>query len=534
MPECNETFSSDLMKCLLASENLLVIVRDSSGIVRYASPSCLALAELAQETLIGSPPPAALGLPVKGRANGIRRFDWHEFAIGETYRISIGTAAQTERARTMEAYLDDLPGIAFAKDRMRRITYLSAGFDRVFGYSREAAIGRRDEDYLPRAVAKRIKAIEASILATGKPHTTIESDEAVEGSGRRWMIHRFAIGDGEQRTLGGLSMEITDVTLADDVFRATAEAGRDGVGILRARRDARGKVAGFDWMYANASCEAVVGKSGELLLGQDFASCLPSSQAPRIVKGFQRVMETGDPFRTSLLLHPKGESLHIHLSAVRAGDYLSVEFADVTLAEQQSQQIVSQLAELEALNDLLVEQKLALEEHARRLELLSTTDGLTGLLNHRRFQEVLDTCIDQADRYGTPLSLAMIDVDHFKRFNDDFGHRMGDSVLRNVAAALLSGTRNSDIVARYGGEEFALVMPLTSCEDALLLCDRLRRTIETLPHETLRPITISVGVANYAAKGQTKEALIEQADRALYAAKRTGRNRVASESVVAI
>lgn len=166
-------------------------------------------------------------------------------------------------------------------------------------------------------------------------------------------------------------------------------------------------------------------------------------------------------------------------------------------------------------------------EHTRRL---ANTDGLTGLYNHRFLHQCLKAEIDRAERYERPLSLVMVDIDHFKRFNDRFGHLAGDEALVAITETLVNVSRASDIVARYGGEEFVLVLPETSCEQARLVAERARQCAEGLELEVSRDapafgLTVSCGVASWH-KGQSRESLIGEADAALYEAKRAGRNCV--------
>jgi diguanylate cyclase (GGDEF)-like protein len=161
---------------------------------------------------------------------------------------------------------------------------------------------------------------------------------------------------------------------------------------------------------------------------------------------------------------------------------------------------------------------------------LANTDGLTGLYNRRAFQERLRQEVERANRYHRPLSLIMIDIDHFKTYNDTYGHLQGDDVLVAVAQVLKQLSRASDIVARYGGEEFALILPETNKSSAAALGKRLRGQIERrkFPGETQLPehvLTISVGIASHTPP-ESQEALLEAADTALYQAKRQGRNRV--------
>jgi diguanylate cyclase (GGDEF)-like protein len=166
-----------------------------------------------------------------------------------------------------------------------------------------------------------------------------------------------------------------------------------------------------------------------------------------------------------------------------------------------------------------------------RTERLATTDGLTGLTNHRAFQERLDIHLAQAGRYAKRVSLLLCDVDHFKSVNDTYGHPIGDQVLRGVAMTLLKEARTTDVVARYGGEEFAIVMPETDTAGAMVIAERIRekvgKTTFDTPQGPLR-VTISLGVATFPDDGRSKPELVERADGALYHAKRHGRNRSVS------
>lgn len=183
-----------------------------------------------------------------------------------------------------------------------------------------------------------------------------------------------------------------------------------------------------------------------------------------------------------------------------------------------------------------LERKVAERTHQlalvnQRLEQLSTTDPVTGLANRRRLEEVMTAEWQRAARSGEPLGLAMVDVDHFKVYNDHYGHAAGDRCLQRVAAELSRNVRDTDLAARYGGEEFAIVMPNTDVNTALQVAERLRAAIVTLaePHSLVpdQIVTVSVGVAaTVPTPDGLVENLMEQADVELYRAKRAGRNRV--------
>ena len=182
----------------------------------------------------------------------------------------------------------------------------------------------------------------------------------------------------------------------------------------------------------------------------------------------------------------------------------------------------------------IVVENVFMHEHTK---ILATTDALTGLLNRRVFLDGLAREFERARRSqmsnkeGGELSLIMLDVDHFKKFNDTYGHQLGDKVLKSVANVLMNGARRApDIAARYGGEEFVVLLPDTSLENAALLAERLRNQLERTPVESSSGdlhVTASFGVSSFPECGaESTEELIEQSDTAQYEAKRTGRNKV--------
>ena len=165
-----------------------------------------------------------------------------------------------------------------------------------------------------------------------------------------------------------------------------------------------------------------------------------------------------------------------------------------------------------------------------QVQRLAATDGLTKIANRRTFESTLEREVARATRSAEHLSLVMIDIDHFKRLNDEHGHQSGDEVLRNVAAALSCECRDFDTPARYGGEEFAVVLPGCGPEEALLIAERLRRAVAAAPGVV--PITASAGVATYPGHAGDADTLVRAADDALYESKRAGRNRTSMSAGV--
>jgi diguanylate cyclase (GGDEF)-like protein len=162
-----------------------------------------------------------------------------------------------------------------------------------------------------------------------------------------------------------------------------------------------------------------------------------------------------------------------------------------------------------------------------RVKQLAYLDGLTGIFNRRFFELRMAEEIERARRFNTGMGVIMIDIDQFKRLNDEFGHLLGDEVLRQVSSLLHQQLRKIDVVCRYGGEEFSILLSQTSPQHSLAVAEKLRRMVERWQFPGVpRPVTISAGTANYPDHGTTRDDLVKAADAGLYAAKQAGRNRV--------
>jgi diguanylate cyclase (GGDEF)-like protein len=206
---------------------------------------------------------------------------------------------------------------------------------------------------------------------------------------------------------------------------------------------------------------------------------------------------------------------------------------------RQKRQLQEQALELEKKILEITQAQRELEDLNHLLQDLSSLDGLTGILNRRRFDEVLEMEWKRAARSRTNLSLIMIDIDCFKLYNDSYGHLEGDECLKKVAEALGGNLRRAgDVLARYGGEEFAVIMPETDDEGAEVVAERLRLSIQEagIPHDkspVIDYVTVSLGTATVIPGTETSpKALIAAADKALYQAKQEGRNRTIRSSAI--
>ncbi|ASJ70949.1 putative signaling protein [Granulosicoccus antarcticus IMCC3135] len=232
----------------------------------------------------------------------------------------------------------------------------------------------------------------------------------------------------------------------------------------------------------------------------------------------------------SLYLQDKGEQRLIVVSCTLIGEEDPTRSGVmVTLNDMSAMQKKNR--ELSVINYQLKKSKESISEKNRELETLAWRDPLTGLLNRRKFLENFQTLLEEALEHSRPLVCVMLDIDFFKAINDNYGHAAGDEVICAVAAQLSLASRETDIVGRYGGEEFVLVMPDTTIEQGLEISDRLRLSILKLSEDVTVPVprvAASLGVADVLLEAghDSTDAMLDRADKALYGAKESGRNRV--------
>jgi diguanylate cyclase (GGDEF)-like protein len=186
----------------------------------------------------------------------------------------------------------------------------------------------------------------------------------------------------------------------------------------------------------------------------------------------------------------------------------------------------SELQPLESVADICAN-SIQNAHYIERVKQLAYLDGLTGIFNRRFFELRIMEELERARRYGTGMAVIMADIDQFKRLNDEFGHLLGDEVLRQVSSLFHQQLRKIDVVCRYGGEEFAILLTQITTQQAIAIAEKLRRLVESFQFPGVpRTITISAGVAAFPAHGQTRDEMVRAADSGLYAAKQAGRNRI--------
>jgi diguanylate cyclase (GGDEF)-like protein/PAS domain S-box-containing protein len=278
------------------------------------------------------------------------------------------------------------------------------------------------------------------------------------------------------------------------------------------------------WRYVSPSSLEVLGWTPEEMIGMEaFALIYPEDLPGLVATATRNFAQGAEPDRAAVRMRKKDETL------------VWIEFTARVVRDPSTGEAIEAVVTMRDISE-----RKALEE---KLSTLALTDSLTGLANRRAFDENLDREWRRTLREGSQISLLLLDVDHFKEFNDRYGHQVGDDCLRAVASTLMGAVRATDIAARYGGEEIAVILPSTNTAGAVEVAEKVRFAVEALQitHEanpdSVAVVTASVGVATALSRqGGTMrmpESLLLAADNALYKAKREGRNRVATALLVA-
>ena len=462
---------------------------------------------------------------------------------------------QTEAARADDAaqsriagLLESLPSAFFALDNDGRLTYANGQAEAFLQHPRPMMQGRPLADLLPLTLSPDFD-------AQCRRAQTVQSAahfECCDETAARWYEVDAA------PTPHGLSITVSDITPRKHVEEAQSRllAILEATPDLVAINDMRGKICYFNragremlGLPPTDTLEGVSHASGDAASGDTALQGVGDSELQDDV--FPIGLENG-VWQGDMLLRtrdrrsvPVSQVVIAHRGADGKVAYLSTIARDISERKRAAAQMQQNL-------DMIREQKAALEQHQaeliqkndfiahtcaqlkdanRLLKEQATTDGLTGLKNHRAFQERMALEYDRSARYHTPLSLLILDVDTFKQYNDCFGHPAGDEVLKTVAQLLQATARTTDMAARYGGEEFVVILPDTDEAGALDAGERVRAAIENAAWDK-RAVTVSVGVASMRPDTPDVSTLIAQADQALYVSKEFGRNRVTHYDVL--
>lgn len=288
----------------------------------------------------------------------------------------------------------------------------------------------------------------------------------------------------------------------------------DGIAALQAIRDPQtGNIEDFRCLVVNPLLSKAFNRNREDLIGKAILKRFLHRLDTELFKKFVAVVETGI-FLKQDIYFPLENSSWYHFVAVKLGDGFAITVRDITTRKKM---------------------ELQLQAANKQLKLIVNIDGLTQIANRRRFDDYLQMEWQRHQREKIPLALLLIDIDFFKNYNDYYGHQQGDDCLIQVAQTLEKvPKRATDLVARYGGEEFVAILPNTNTQKALIVAESMREAIAALniPHaqsNVSNRVTISLGIASLIPSSENNlEDLICQADRALYKAKKQGRNTVST------
>jgi diguanylate cyclase (GGDEF)-like protein/PAS domain S-box-containing protein len=300
-----------------------------------------------------------------------------------------------------------------------------------------------------------------------------------------------------------------------------------------------------EFIKVNPKGLEILGYSWEKLQKMAFIDVVAQEDHSNILHECEEMAMGRDIRLKTLIVSQQGERIPVELVGISREKVYLITLRDLREQlkneetwERSKKELVEKIRErdeyardLQAMRDLYKEKLKEIDKMKEEALILSYTDDVTGMYNHRFFIHQLTMEVDRQKRYPSPLSLLMIDIDYFKNYNDANGHLAGDQVLKAISLIIQHAVRQTDIVARYGGEEFCAILINTNKEGAIVIAERVRRNVAetSFPNEKVQPngdLTVSVGVATFSSTISTVTDLIREADNALYRAKRAGRNRV--------
>lgn len=423
-------------------------------------------------------------------------------------------AESQAHAKRLSLALDRIPAYIFLKDNQHRYVYANRLTLELFQCDQQTLQGSLDSQFFPAETAAHLTQIDTRVLETGQDNA--EQVDVIDENGNHrvyWEVKTPIMDDhnpGQVWGLCGISSDITEtkqkehaLKASEKRFHSTFENAPIGMAIV-----------GLDgrFLQVNASLCRILGYAAEDLQQKTFQAITHAEDLQDDLIGLQKLHdgEIEQYQREVRYVHQDGHLIWILLSrsVVRDDDnkalYYIAQIQDIT------------------------EQKSITEQLSRQAKL----DYLTNLPNRRYFMERAEIELDRAKRYSMPLSMLMLDIDHFKMINDNYGHHVGDQVLQQLGQLIPQKLRSIDILGRIGGEEFAILLPDSQLEHALIVAERIRTSLEqavlTLENGACVRYTVSVGVAQLNPRDIDLDHLFSEADRALYAAKNKQRNCVSA------
>lgn len=416
-----------------------------------------------------------------------------------------------QRIAILEGMLSTVEACIFSKDLDGRYTYVNNAVARVFDLPKEDIIGKDDSHFFDLAQSKEVIENDQMVMRTGK---VLKKEETnfVKAFNREvtYQITKKPIYD-ENNNLIGLCGIANDITEQRQLQSKVEEQNKlldivlDNVAAhIYMKDDAR------EFMYVNAKVSELFGLPVEQIIGAKEHHILPPEIADHFHQSDTELFVTGKKQTIEeTVTDEQGNTRH----------YLSVK---VPFEQKGRRSLIGFSTEVTELYEL--------KEQFRKQ---ANTDYLTSLYNRRYFVETAEREFKRAERSGEPFALMSLDIDHFKKINDKYGHPIGDAVLESFAVSLQENLRDGDVLARIGGEEFAILLPNTSFEKAKLVAERIREHQETNEIVTEMGgivVKVSIGLVMKNPDDKTFETLFKRVDKALYQAKEQGRNCVVAHS----
>jgi diguanylate cyclase (GGDEF)-like protein/PAS domain S-box-containing protein len=469
-----------------------------------------------------------------------------------------------------------LPVACFAYDEEGRIQEWNKACEGLYGLSESEAVGRQIWDAVPRADGSKTSLDFVRRVFAGSGYLGLEwADLRVDGEAVEVQCSTFPLRGRDGTIIRAISanVDITARKQAEETLEAQSirqetlnrlnerALQKDGLGdLLIEAAEAVSKclrvscsevlefLPGGEDLLLRGGVGWNEGQVGRAIIKAEFNSFVGQvflQENPLILRDWMEeqpldthILHHGQPIQSgvSLAIQALGRPFGIlgaYSKEIRTFSREEIQFlqsvaAILSAAIERSRylrQIEEHLQRINEYSEELEFQKAELEVAYARLETIATTDGLTGLKNHRAFQERMEEEFQRAARYHLPLSIILLDVDHFKQYNDTFGHPAGDQVLKGIAQLMRETARDTDFLARYGGEEFLIILPNTGAEGAKKMAERLRCIIEHAAWIE-RGVTASLGVSTLTPLTRDRTQMIAEADAALYTSKNAGRNRV--------
>ncbi len=441
-----------------------------------------------------------------------------EATIAENARL---TASLQRSDDLFRAFMNHGPFISYIKDAEGRFVFYNQQLAKQFGVNADAWIGHTDADFFPEEMARAYREHDLKVLAGDR---AIEFEEVTPGKEDEilhWHSYKFPFRQSDgQLMLAGISVDVTaelkrkaelqrsleekqqlsqSLEASHSLFHAFADLSPH----MTFLKDEGGRYIFYNRLYADH-----FGVTQQEWIGKSSYDMLPPAVAARARKGDWAVLDTGEPADTEY--------------QAEASDGRTVHFRSLKFTYQgaDGRKMLAGIA-IDITEQVLREQELKAANS--RLDQLATTDALTDLHNRRSFETRIAIEFATSRRRKRSLSMLLIDVDNFKRRNDQLGHAAGDQALQLIGRVLAKSGRADDLPARLGGEEFAFLLPDTDAAGAMVIARRIQALLRQEPCGAL-PLTVSIGIASLDGTVQSWERLLACADSAMYEAKRSGKD----------